>query len=198
MDDGRSSRLSHQNCNLFILIKFTYPFQGKIKDNTWIEKELRPKFKQSFVHLIRMTEDSFYNSSSVFELFGLDLLLDEDLNVWFIECNASPQLIGTNERKTQFLVKMLFDLFEIQHAYLKSRLNRAVHFVREMTVEAQGNPNLDYSKFREEFEMKINLNKLDPQYPISSENGFQLIMDRNLEGSAALFGHISEDCVEYS
>ena len=27
---------------------------------------------------------------SVFELFGLDFMLDEDLNLLFIECNASP------------------------------------------------------------------------------------------------------------
>ena len=145
-----------------------------------------------------MVEGSLYPSAGVFELFGLDFVLDENLDIWFIECNGSPQLIGTNERKTKFLSKMLFDMFEIQQAYLKSRVLRAGEFVRNMVKEANKNPKINYSQYKEEFEAKINVNKIDPQFTISSSNGFQLIVDRNLQEPAALFGHISEDCINYN
>ena len=32
----------------------------------------------------------FLKESNVFEMFGLDFMLDDKLNLWFIECNASP------------------------------------------------------------------------------------------------------------
>jgi len=169
---------------------------GKIKDKTWIEKELRPKFIQAYVHLARMVEESFYKTSNTFELFGLDFVMDEDLNIWFIECNASPQLIGTNERKTQFLTKMLTDIFDIQYAYFRSRMTRAFKFIKEMKLEAEKNPAINYDEWKDKFEKTIDTNHLEPQFPISKDNSFVLIIDRNFQGSKAYFGNLSDDCIE--
>lgn len=60
-----------------------------------------------------MSENSFWKGSNVFEMFGLDFMLDENLNLWFIECNSSPQFIGTTGKKNRKIQKMLKDLFEI-------------------------------------------------------------------------------------
>lgn len=64
--------------------------EGKITDPNWLDNYLRPAFKKAFTHLVMMTQHSYLRSSNVFELFGLDFMLDEHLNLWFIECNASP------------------------------------------------------------------------------------------------------------
>lgn len=49
-----------------------------------------------------MTQHSYLKDSRVFEMFGLDFLLDSKLNLWFIECNASPVIQGTSEEKAKF------------------------------------------------------------------------------------------------
>jgi len=169
---------------------------GKIKDKTWIEKELRPKFIQAYVHLARMVEESFYKTSNVFELFGLDFVMDEDLNIWFIECNASPQLVGTNERKTQFLTKMLTDVFEIQYAYFRSRMTRAFKFIKEMKLEAEKNPAINYDEWKDKFDKTVDTNHLESQFQIPQDNSFTLIIDKNLQGSKAYFGNLGDDCIE--
>jgi len=47
---------------------------------------------KAFIHVIQMSKSKFFQDSRVFELFGLDFILDSELNLWFIECNASPVL----------------------------------------------------------------------------------------------------------
>jgi len=168
----------------------------KIKDDKWLENELRPKFQEAYIHLARMAEKSFYKSSSVFELYGLDFVLDENLDIWFIECNASPQLVGTNQKKTQFLSKMLSDMFDIQHAYLKSRMKRVYKFIRDMQTAIKADPehNADYVQLRKEFDI-VNQNRLEPEFEISPDNGFIKIMDKNLQGADAYFGHLQSECI---
>jgi len=167
---------------------------GKITDENWLDNYLRPKFKEAFVHISRMAEESFYKSPSVFEMYGLDFVMDENLNIFLIECNASPQLIGTNQKKTSFLIKMLQDLFEIEYAYLRSRMQRVHKFVKEMEIKALLGENVDYENLRKEFD-QININKLEPEFPINENSTFVKILDKNLQGAAAYFGHIHDQCI---
>jgi len=39
------------------------------------------------------------------------------------------------------------------------------------------------------------MNKLDADYPITKTNGFQLIMDENLQGTARYANLFPEECV---
>jgi len=128
-------------------------------------------------------------------MFGLDFLLDENLNLWFIECNASPQLIGTNEYKTEFLSKMLQDMFEIQYAYLRSRWSRIQKLVKKYH-EMLADKNKDgLVSFQEEF-ARINTNYLEPEYQISKTNSWTLIMDENIKGKAAYMGILPDECID--
>lgn len=141
-----------------------------------------------------MAEDSFFKSSSVFEMYGLDFVIDENMDIWFIECNPSPQMVGTSERKTNFLVQMAKDLFEIQYAYLRSRMKRVQSFINEMEHRASKGEKMDYEKLRQDFD-RTNINKLDEQFPISKTNRFNLITDKNIEGPKAYLGHLSPQCI---
>jgi len=155
---------------------------------------LRPKFKQAFAHLSRAIEDSIPQTSSVYELFGLDFVMDENLDIWFIECNVAPQLIGTNDRKTQLLTKMLQDMFEIQLAYYRSRMSRAFEFVNKILQENAKESTINYEKLRKEFDTRININKLEPAFSISKNNGFILVADKNLPEKDAYFGNLNQEC----
>ena len=144
-----------------------------------------------------MSKDQFFKNPGVFEMFGLDFLLDEDLGLWFIECNASPQLVGTSDYKTKFLSKMLAEMFEIQYAYLRSRWRRIQDFIAKYKVHSatvrSDNSSMIY--WQSEF-AKINTNYLEPEFQISKENGWQLIMDSNIGGKASYMGHIRDDCID--
>jgi len=167
---------------------------GKVHDPNWLENYLRPQFRQAFVHILRMTSKAFWKGSNVYEMFGLDFMLDDQLNLWFIECNSSPQLIGTNEYKTQFLIKMLRDLFEIQYAYYRSRMTRFMDIIRRMQGETQNTRNVDYTRWRIEY-AEAAKNRLEPGYSLSKNNGFVKIMDENLSGPEAYFGNLADECV---
>jgi hypothetical protein len=141
---------------------------------------LRPHFKRAFVHTARMAESYLLKSSSVFEMFGLDFLLDENLNLWFIECNASPQLIGTSDYKTQFLVKMLTDLFEIEYAFLRSRWSRIQNFMKKYYAETLSEGHLlDSKKWEKDLKTALQ-NQIEPKFELKPNNTWVKIIDKNL------------------
>jgi len=166
---------------------------GKIKNSNWLEKVLRPAFKQAFIHTTRMSGYAFWNASNVYEMFGLDFMLDDQMNLWFIECNSSPQLIGTNDYKTQFLTKMLTDLFEIQYGYYRSRMKRVLKVIHQMNAENLDTGKSDHTLWKAKFREAMK-NRFEPEYQPSKNSSFELIMDMNLKGPAAYFGNIPDEC----
>lgn len=142
-----------------------------------------------------MSAHAFWNQSNVYEMFGLDFMLDEQLNLWFIECNSSPQLIGTNEYKTQFLVTMLEDLFEIQYNLYRSRMKRILKVIRKINLESIETGKVDYVPYRDDYEEAV-VNRFEEEYQVSANNSFKLIMDLNLKGKDAYFGNLDSDCVD--
>jgi hypothetical protein len=59
--------------------------EGYIENVNWLENYLEPKIKERLLHLARMSYDKFLRHPSVFGLFGVDFMLDSDLNLYFIE-----------------------------------------------------------------------------------------------------------------
>jgi len=168
---------------------------GKVTDPKWLDNYLRPTFMKAFIHTVRMSEKSFFKQSNVFEMYGLDFMLDDQLNLWFIECNSSPQLIGTNAYKTEFLKKMLIDMFEIEYKYFRSRMKRAFAVVEKLNERLLSNQDANISDLKKLYKQEIK-NRLEPEYEINKDNSFKLILDRNLKGKDAYFGLLDEACVD--
>jgi tubulin polyglutamylase TTLL1 len=168
---------------------------GKVNDTNWLDNYLKPKFQEAFIHLVRLSEYSFLKHPGAYEMFGLDFLLDDNLNLWFIECNASPQLIGTSKEKLDFLITLVADMFDIQYAYLRSRFKRIQQYIGNLQAQSAGRNKLDKETIKREF-TAINRNKLEPEFPIRANNTFQVIMDKNLQGPAAYFGHMTPECID--
>jgi len=168
---------------------------GKVTDPNWVENTLKPSFYQAFIHTVRMSAHAFWNQSNVYEMFGLDFMLDDELNLWFIECNSSPQLIGTNDLKTKFLVQMLEDLFEIQYGLYRSRMSRILDLLKKISKESAEEGRIDYTQWRNEYAQAAK-NRFEPEYQISPDNTFKLIMDKNIEGPNAYFGHLDPECAD--
>ena len=49
------------------------------------------------------TKDKLFVNPGVYELFGVDLILDESFNMSIIEVNPSPMIISNIEKKTKIL-----------------------------------------------------------------------------------------------
>jgi len=168
---------------------------GKVKNKNWADNYLRKEFYKAFIHTARMSHHAFWQESNVYEMFGLDFMLDDKLNLWFIECNSSPQLIGTNELKTNFLVKMLNSLFEIQHGLYRSRMKRVLALIKRIQEESLGNGRIEYELYRNEYKDAVR-NRFEEEYQPSEDNSFKLILDENLSGPDRYFGHLADDCVD--
>ena len=170
-----------------------------VSDPNWLDNYLRPEFKKAMVHLIRMGQHSFLKRSSLYELHGVDFMLDQDLNLWFIEANSGPALGGYSEPMEKFIVKMLQDHFEVISGLVKSRMKRVANFVNKIIstglVSAEEPVvirNLE-DKIKE-FKV-ISSNYFEKEYEPSATNGFSKILDENYEGTQRYQGLLSQDCL---
>lgn len=174
----------------------------RIDSLDWIDTYLRPSFAHAMQHLIRMTKHVYSKRPNVWELFGVDFMLDQDLNLWFIECNTGPVLKATNREKGQIMKTMLKDMFEIVNAQLRSRLKRVIGFVNDLTREGalklsnSGTvelPNL--AQKRERFR-ELLVNKVEKEFAVSPNNSWMKIVDESLAGPGRYNGMFSSDCFD--
>ena len=174
---------------------------GIVTDRNWLDNYLRPEFRKALAHLVRMSQKPFMKKSSVYHLFGMDFMLDANLNLWFIEANASPALEGFSKEMKDHVATMLIDHFEIVFGLMRSRMKRVVLFVNNLIR------NGEYTRFsendilinnlaqkREEFR-KLTMNYYEPEFEPSSTNKFQYIINENLPGKQKYFGLIKEECL---
>jgi len=176
--------------------------EGIISDPNWLDNYLRPEFKKAMIHLMRMSQHSFLKSSSLYELFGLDFMMDSDLKLWFIEANARPALEGDPLKKSIFMYYMLNDHFEIVFGLLKSRMKRIILYVNELAANTEAWKPLNASKLhlvnakmrRQEFR-ELTKNRFELEYEPSPTNGFSLIIDENKNGTQRYSQLLESDCL---
>jgi len=53
------------------------------------------------------------NSKNAFEVYGFDLMFDDNLNTWLIEVNASPSMTATTKNDYKMKTGLLDDLFSV-------------------------------------------------------------------------------------
>ena len=176
--------------------------QGIINDNNWLDNYLRPEFKKAMIHLVRLSSSSYYRGSTVYEIFGVDFMLDTDLNLWFLEANTGPSFNGYSEPMEKFIVKMLTDHFEIINGLLRSRMKRIVEFVNELIVQKQVGVNkrgmvhqIKNLELQKEKFAKLTRNYFEKEFEPKVTNGFSKIIDENYEGVEAYQGLLSEECL---
>ena len=179
-----------------------YLLKNKITyDTNWLNNYLRPEIKKAMIHLTRMSQHSLLKFSSVYELQGVDFMLDSNLNLWFIEANARPALEGSIPKKVEFMTRMLKDHFEIVTGLLRSRTKRVINYVNKLIRSGDAKRgfiddlminNVELRKA--EFEEVIK-NRFEPEFVPSADNTFSLIIDENKEGIERYAGLIKRQCL---
>ena len=174
---------------------------GKIDDPKWLDNYLRPQFKRIMVHLIRSVSSSFIKKSNLFELWGLDFIMDDNLKLWFIEANPKPGIQGTSPMRKKLMETLTYNMLELMFGYLRSRMKRIVLYVNDLIKEFPSNNSnkIDLEEFdsaahRIIFDSKININSMDPEFePI--QKSYEKIIDENLKGKNKYFGLITDECI---
>jgi len=168
---------------------------GVTNDPDWINNYLRKEFMKVKIHLIRMAHKTFARKSSLFEIYGLDYVMDENFNLWFIEANTMPLMSGFTDHSTELMNTMLMDTFEIVRGLTKSRMKRVIFFVNNLLAK-HGVDVPDLEAKREEFR-KLTMNRFEPEFAPSANNSFYPIIDETLTGSAVYHGLIPDECLDY-
>jgi len=174
---------------------------GYISDPDWLDNYLRPEFKKAMIHLVRMAGNDYLKISSVYELHGLDFILDENLKLWFIETNCRPAIEETTPFSRELFRKMFLDQYEIVIGLLRSRMKRVYEYVNHIIQREEavwGSDGKVYMKNKpeklKEFKEVIK-NYFEPEFEPRKGNSFSKVMDENLTGVQRFSGLISKECL---
>lgn len=141
-----------------------------------------------------MCEKGLLKNPSVFEVFGVDFIMDDKMESYIIEVNASPMQVGTSKEKTALMKSLNEGVVKITLAYLRSRVKRSIEFIRKHAQDIKKGKNL--KKLSKEFRA-INKNYLEPEYKGELEGlTWERVVDENLEGPERYGGLIDEECIE--
>jgi len=172
-----------------------------IKDPNWLDNHLRPQFKKAMIHLVRMTSHAFRKDKTTFQLFGVDFLLDTNLNLWFIEANSGPAIGGYSVPMEKFIVEMVQDHFEIVYGILRSRVKRILNYINKIVQEGEvvllstGEVEIkNLEAKRREFD-KVSKNYFEKEFEPKPTNGFKKIVDANYEGVDMYQGYLEPECL---
>jgi len=91
--------------------------------------------QKQMVYMSRMIKYALLPMSTMFEMFGVDFMMDEKLNLYVIEANTSPMMEATTEEREKIILKMLNDMMEIIFKLLRSRMKRVIKYCNEIAKE---------------------------------------------------------------
>jgi len=135
------------------------------------------------------------SSSTVefFELFSLDFIMGEGGRFYLMDVKSSPKILFKNPKLTRYYTMLYQDMFEIQYAYLRSRIRRLRTIFPKIHGNIADSRQADFGSMKKQFE-NLNKNKIDSEFDIDDSNSFKLILDKSM-GKAGYFGYINEDCL---
>ena len=95
-----------------------YMVEGNLAEEGWMQESLRGSMKRDMLHIVRMNLELLLKHPGVFELFGLDFVMDRKLHLWFIETNLTPCVTEKNEMKRDLNSKVIEDIVDMEYALL--------------------------------------------------------------------------------
>jgi len=72
-------------------------------------------------------------------------------------------------------------------------MKRVLQVIKKMNDANFAGQEADYDQFKEDYKEAVR-NRFDDQFKLKPNNSFELIMDLNLEGPAAYFNNIPDEC----
>jgi tubulin monoglycylase TTLL3/8 len=93
----------------------------------WEEKIL-PKIKKIVIHSLECVQEQIENRKNSFELYGYDIMLDEEGTPWLIEVNSSPAMDYSTPVTKELVQEVLKDTISVvvDYHYAASRRKDSV------------------------------------------------------------------------
>ncbi|XP_074031990.1 tubulin monoglutamylase TTLL4 isoform X2 [Leptinotarsa decemlineata] len=76
--------------------------------------------------IVQLCEENMNNKYNCYELFGIDVLLDENLKPWLLEVNISPSLHSSSPLDSHIKGPLVQTLFEMAQFHLPRKLHQTV------------------------------------------------------------------------
>ncbi len=93
--------------NMLCLEDIKNLWQEEFGWDVW-EDKLKEQSKNIVINCLESVQDMFECKKGCFELFGFDLMVDDDFNMWLIEVNSSPAM-DYSTAVTERLVKLVLE-----------------------------------------------------------------------------------------
>ena len=114
-----NDKTDQENTNIwsFSLLREYYKKEGKNFDEVF--KKIQDIAVKSIISMhdeeiqTELKSDFTLKSNNLFELYGMDILVDQDLNPWLLEINLSPSLSGVGDYEQRIKNKLFSDMFNI-------------------------------------------------------------------------------------
>jgi hypothetical protein len=111
-DERSDETMWHSDDFQEYLARLKFQKDGKVLEDPWTEK-VQKEMKEVVMWSLESVADAVQPRNSAFELFGYDFMLCEDLNVWLIEVNSSPDLSYSTSTTRDLVKAMLEDMVRV-------------------------------------------------------------------------------------
>lgn len=102
-EDGEHSKWMIRSLKLFLISKFGEALVNKCFAD----------LQNLIINIFKSVRKIIINDKHSFEMYGLDVLLDENLKPWLLEVNACPSLTATTKEDEELKIGLLDDCFTI-------------------------------------------------------------------------------------
>ena len=121
-------------------------FEEYVKENvdedfTW-STHMFPKIKTVVIETLKSVQENVKHKNNCFELYGFDLVLDQELTPWLIEVNLSPACC----QRTDYLKEMLGSMADGILDHIESRISLMKRKIEQVNKPS---PILPFPKVKE-------------------------------------------------
>ena len=88
-------------------------FDKMLGEEGYWEGKLQPELKRIAIACCQSTAQGIKSRAGSFELYGLDIVVDDSLKPWLIEVNFSPDLSHTTKAKVPLVSAMVADMLKV-------------------------------------------------------------------------------------
>ena len=90
---------------------------GRVNNN-YFKEVMVPRMKEIIMHTVRSVSEKLLRHPGVYELFGIDLMLDDDLNLWLLEVTPLYHYDAATQMTGDLKMGILRNLTEMQFAMM--------------------------------------------------------------------------------
>jgi tubulin monoglycylase TTLL3/8 len=88
------------------------------------EEIIEDKIKTVIINTLESVQDTFEYKKGCFELYGFDIMIDEDFNCWLIEVNSSPAMDYSTYVTEKLVKTVLEDVCKVIIDYPEAKTNK--------------------------------------------------------------------------